>query len=285
MSERRPIKSLASRQSPSRAQSEEQREPSATILRSSFPTVANNMRLFLERELPRGLLDLYKQLRTSDRGLSSRPKDAQPARSLNLLAHLSQHTEIALINREGDARVTFRFEVVNLGLSECTSRVHQFWFEHPQSEIAFTIMAEGFPLASTITKSSPNFREVSFELPVALQPMETLQYEVSFRVEKEFSKHQYYSLCPRTVTDRLSFTVLAAPNFRLADAYVAHETSDGYLRDDSPSISVGNDRGRSAFSWELSDILSGDLFRTFWTHIPKMEIQPTSDVRPLRTAE
>jgi hypothetical protein len=230
--------------------------------------LALEMRQFLDYEMPRTLLNAFHLLRQDDHATDDFRRMLARIGKIEvrgLAAHLSQETEIAILNDTGDARINFCFEVANLGLVAQSERVHQFWFEQPQGTIEFKCAdLQGTEIAAHVRAASPCFREIVLLLPRPLRPLESLQYEITFEVEREFGGHQNYSLCPRTITDLVSLSVLSAPRNDLAEVHVVHESVDGYLHDDPPLVTISREGPCTRLAWEARFPRPGDFLRTSW---------------------
>jgi hypothetical protein len=241
--------------------------------------LAADMRKFLEYEMPRSLLDLFHVIR-KDGPVAEQFSGTLTAlgrvSKRGLAAHLSQHTEVALLNELGDARITFRFEVANLGLVPYAERVHQFWFDRPQTEVEFSCTDQyDSKIAVDVRAATPNFREVVLNLHRPLRPLETLRYEITFKVTGEFFGAEFYSLCPRTITDLLGFSVLGIPGYSLRNSCVTHESTDGIPKDNPPPFIVSSEGRGERLSWEARFPRPGEFFRTFWSCLPKTDFRET----------
>jgi hypothetical protein len=194
-----------------------------------------------------------------------------------LPVHLEQQTEIRLLNSFGDAEIRFRYKVANAGFLPLLTRTHQYWFEQPQGAVSFYCIGEkGVPFDFQIVRSAANYRELEISFPKALQALEQTTYEIGYIVTGNTRSHRFYYLSPRTLTKRIGLTVIGPHDFNFKNAYVTHESSDGFLRDDPPTITHADEGELQRIAWRCTGPKVGDLFRTFWCDHDVSQEQPVT---------
>lgn len=197
--------------------------------------------------------------------------------------HLSQHTQIELVNENRDWKISHEFEVINSGYLPISKRTHQYWFEQPQGDIEFDIWDDtGSRINYSVVKSSEQYREICLELPRALGALERLKYRVSCQVKGTPKQENFYYLSPRTVTKNLSLSIKGYEGYKFENPRVAIETEGGFHKDDSPTPSLIEENGIETLHWTQLSPKPGELYRTFWkNHDPALiaEIQAKA-VRP-----
>jgi len=185
----------------------------------------------------------------------------------DLWIHLSQHTEVSIKNDQGDARIKFNFDAVNVSLNAVSSRTHRFWFERPQPSISFKVSDQRrIELGVESLTASPHFYEIRVLFPRPLQPLETIKYEISFDAKKAFQDHRFYFVSARTITNRLGLSVVGADLSRFGEAYILNESHDGFLKDNAPVLSISHEGSRQRLHWEVLSPEPGDVFKTFWSY-------------------
>ena len=195
-----------------------------------------------------------------------------------LAYHISQHTEIDLVNDSRDWKISFEFEVINSGYLPISKRTHQYWFEQPQEDIEFHIHDDtGSRINYSLIKSGERYREICLELPRALNALERTKYKVSFQVKGTPKQNCFYYLSPRTATKQLSLTIKGYEGYKFASPRVAIETEGGFHKDQIPALSVTEENGVEILSWSQNAPRPGELYRTFWSNAsftaPRCEIE------------
>ncbi len=182
------------------------------------------------------------------------------------LVYFGYHVLIDILNPRGDARVTFKFDVSNFGLTPHFHLDSPFWFEHAQENVPFESYDDsGVTQPIEILKSAPNFREIRLHFNPPLKPAERRKFSLSFVVREDFLKTQLYYLRPRVLVTHLSFTV-SASHSGFKNSYVMHESADGYLKDTAPQVVLSQNGERRQARWEVKSPQPGDLYRTFWSY-------------------
>jgi len=202
----------------------------------------------------------------------------------NLLIQKHQFIEVNVLNEEGDADIAFSYSITNAGYSSHTSRIHQFWFETPQNEVPFSVISNrGEELVADVFSQTENKRELEILFPRPLRPLEQIDYQVRFQVRREFPKdltHFFYYLGVRTITRALGLTVNIPGKFQFHNLFISHETSDGFLSDELPMITLSNNGSFRTLSWQLKNPRPGSLFRTFWEYAPKKRVRRHMEISP-----
>lgn len=192
----------------------------------------------------------------------------------NALTQRRQHTEVTILNAEGDADITFIYHIVNTGYAPLTSRCHQYWFSTPQQQVEFHGVSSRGPLNIKVTSIEDSRRELVVEFPDPLEPLERFEYSISYRVKAEFVasyKQFFYYVGPRVATQVLCLKVNVPSCFQFNNASVSYETPDGFLSDEAPFLQFADREHVRSFSWTVRDPKPGSLYRTFWEYPPPQE--------------
>ncbi len=244
------------------------------LLSSTSPTSPNALCDDFQRawkdEIPPSLLNVAR-LALNDPSRKSKISNLLSSLSegvnSDLWLHLRQHTEVRIKNRDGDGRVKFSFEAVNVSLGPVSGRTHRFWFERPQPSMKFRCTDDrNVELGVEMVKSSPHFYELRVEFPHAIAPLEKFNYELCFETQKAFRDHRFYFVAARTITNRLGMSVVGHENLRFDEAFVANESFDGFLKDNAPHVSVSQTDSVQTLHWEVLHPTPGDIFKTFWSY-------------------
>lgn len=190
----------------------------------------------------------------------------QEAKCPNTIVQLSLEVTVLLINTQGDASICFKFDVANFGRQTLVSRTHRFWFTSPQEDINISVSTEsGYPLEIERVETTPNFVEVRVHFPKPLEPADQLAYRFQYQVKKNFFEPAYYDITARTLTKKMSVTILSPENYHFNSAGVSLESADGYISDCPPLVSISNESGRDKLTWSHRSARLGEQFRTRWS--------------------
>ena len=248
-------------------------EKSPSLRRSQLSLVSSEvtdeMKHTLTAETPSKIIELFssglEEVLIKNR-VDKLKKQLDGLTKNELAYHISQHTEIDLVNESRDWRISFEFELMNASFVPITKRTHQYWFEQPQAEINFKVEdTSGHPIKFSVVKSSEKYREIVLELPKVLNALERLKYRVSYQVKGIPKQDSFYYLSPRTVTKELSLTIKAFEGYSFTNYIVSVETESGHVKDTAPGLAVTKENGIETLRWSQTSPKPGELFRTFWS--------------------
>jgi len=221
-------------------------------------------------EIPTPLIELF---RSTVEGLAAKGgaqnllSKLHNATRQGMLVYPIYHAFIDVLNNEGDARITFLFEISNFGLAPFSSSACPIWFGQAQDEVDFYCRdADGEPLTFEIVRASATFREIRVFFRRPLEALETMRLKISFQVKGVFVGDCFYCLRPRVLTNTIGLTVLGPENVDFETADITRESPDGFMRNQSPTISLSRDGRRTKLNWDFRSPTSGDLFRTSWSY-------------------
>jgi hypothetical protein len=182
------------------------------------------------------------------------------------LAQLGIDVVIEQSSVEGDAEVCFKYEIANYGFKTLHSRSHRYWSNVPQSDFKIRAFSEDHkPLKLEMLETCGTFSEVRVFFPTELESSERQKYYVKYNVSKEFVESIFYDVVIRTITNRISFTLLSPPEKRFDVVKVVRDAADG-TTPNPPLISLSIEEGnREKLFWQLRHPKPGDQFRTHWS--------------------
>lgn len=237
---------------------------------SLYPSIATEeMKHTISAEVSPKILDLFsKKLEEKliENGVSAVRSKLDDLTKKELAYHLSQHTELTLVNDSRDWKISFEFEVINAAFVPICQRKHQFWFEQPQDEIQFDVRDDqGRPIQFSILKSSEKYREIVLELPEVLNALDRIKYKISYQIKGTPKQDHLYYLSPRTLTKKLSLTIIGYEGFSFSNPRVAVESEGGFHKDDAPEIKLTSENGIETLHWTQISPKPGELYRTLWS--------------------
>lgn len=217
-----------------------------------------------------GLLALFESRSEGDTTYSNVAKLISLLDKVTMYGTVIQNSHdvvIDLLNEHGDALVCFSYEISNFGQKTQLDRAHRFWFSSPQDDIGIEAYTnDGSPLVIEKIETSPNFSEVQVIFPRPLEPADQLNYRVQYRVKNGF-KNGFYDIGTRSITNRISFTLLSPEGYRFDTKKVSQESSDGFVSETPPLISLSLEGGKEKLFWQHRKPKPGDQFRTHWSFV------------------
>jgi hypothetical protein len=178
----------------------------------------------------------------------------------------SHDVVVELLNDRGDAKVCFSYDIANFGQQTLLSRAHRFWFTTSHSGIEFSAYSDkGITLKLEKLETSAHSSEVKIELPTPLEPTDTFKYHVQFFVREGFLPSDFYDIGTRSITNRISFTLISPPGSRFDTKKVTQESADGFTSDTPPLVSLSLEDDREKLFWQHRKPKPGDQFRTSWS--------------------
>jgi hypothetical protein len=181
------------------------------------------------------------------------------------LAQLGIDVLIDQKNVDGDAEICFTYEVANYGIKSLQSRSHRYWSNVPQLDFNIQAFSEDHkPLKIETLESCNTFSEIRVFFPNELESSDRQKYSVKYSVSKEFVDNIFYDVGVRTITNRMSFTLISPESKRFNRSQVARDAADG-SNPTPPLISRSIENDREKIQWQLRHPKPGDQFRTHWS--------------------
>ncbi len=182
------------------------------------------------------------------------------------IVQLLQNVHVDLLNSQGDAKVHYHYDIANYGFRNIDSRIHKLWFSKPQSDLNIFVHTKfNRPLDFEILEITSHFVEIKVILPQVLEPSDRTTYDIKFSLKGEFNETTYFEMTTRTVTSRMSLTVISPEDFRFSKKCLVLESSDGFTDENPTLISMSIEGNREKLYWQFRKPKAGDHFKTTWS--------------------
>jgi hypothetical protein len=182
------------------------------------------------------------------------------------LVQISHDVSVDILNIDGDATITFSYDVANYSFRDLDSRAHRFWFSKPQQNVEIRAFANDHtPLNLEYLDVTSSFIELKINFQKPLESAERFSYYLVFDLKNEFSDTCFYDIGTRTITSNISFSLLAPSRHYFASNKLTLDSSDGFTKENPTFISFSVEEGRQKLTWQIRKPRPGDQFRTSWS--------------------
>lgn len=156
----------------------------------------------------------------------------------SMLVYRTLSVDIDIKNRQGDAKIGYRYELINCGSAPILGETKSVWFEN-QSEVAIEPTAcDRGPCLIRVRRNYPNVKHFFCSFPEAVMPGESISYGFSYQVSRMFTQNHYWDQIVSHLARHLVVKIRHNKGFPFLSAHVEKESLSGLSIESNPDMSI-----------------------------------------------